>query len=464
MSVIWGRTGGGGSCNRKLYKFPNISLADLSKFHFRVEFNNYFLRSHKLDRISMSKTFKSANWRIVIPNLQQFKDSSSQDLRLLKCLILERLKHRPQDKRAHIKSQFDRGLRYYHIALERHANGVPHLDILLIYDKSLQRSVTDYRYLYKHGDVTTYRKLNAAIVDYGRKQDKEALSNLPVTSDPISGQLKTDLDSVLELSELKHDAYSVLYDRMKQDPLHFNLEQYVERNGLSKYITSWSSIKTKLKDMQAAAANLSLKTNTGFKYITRELIQERLSPSELTLYDSWTGYQKIVNYLNQIPTLGGLRQMKTLNLLLTGPASVGKTSLFHNPNHRPDRSCVQDYVAVYPMGMSTWFPQYRSGVYKLILWNQAKLTSYSYDTILKLLEGSYLDLPTKGGVAPKRDNPLIVMTSNLTLKEMIAQKFNHSEQYRSMARKNLAVRVENLIVPKGYTLFILQKLLVPPHS
>ena len=405
------------------------------------------------------KKLKSANWRVVIPNLIQYQHATSQQLRRLKFLILERLKHRPQLKTSHIKSQFDRGLRYYHIALQHHANGIPHLDILLIYEKTLQRQFGAYDYLLKHGNVTTYRKLNAAILNYGRKQDPQPLSNLPEDKLDSDGPTRAQL---IQLQQFKRDPYRYLELQMLKDPLHFNLEQYVREHDLAKYITSWSSIKTKLKDMQQAAANLTLKDKPGFKFIDRDLIESRLTPQELATYDSWSGYQTIVNYLNQIVTQGGRRQMKTLNLLITGLPSVGKTSLFHNPNHRADRACVQDFTAVYPMGMSTWFPAYRSWVYKLILWNQAKLTSYSYDLILKLLEGSYLDLPQKGSVCPKRDNPLIVMTSNLTLEQMIQQKFGYNRDYVQMARRNLAVRVQNVVVPPEHNLFLLQKLLCAP--
>lgn len=399
----------------------------------------------------------STNWRIVIPNLQQYKDASSQQLYKLRCLILQRLKHRPQDKRSHMKSQFDRGLRYYHIAVQHHANGIPHLDILLIYDKSIRRQLVDFDFLYKHGNITTYRKLNQAILDYGKKEDKDALSNLLQDKVLPSGQ---SVNQMIEVQDLKKDSYRYLQLEMLKDPLHFNLEQYVRLHDLNQYLPSWTSLKTRIKDSQVAAANIKLRSKSGFKYIDKALIESNLNSDQLKMYHSWSGYQTIVNYLNQIITHGGYRKMKTLNLLITGPASVGKTSLFHNPNHEAHENPIQDYIAVYPMGMSTWFPQYRSGVYKLILWNEAKLTSYAYDTILKLLQGSYLDLPTKGGVAPKRDNPLIIMTSNLTLEQMIQQKFGYNKAYEQMARKNLAVRVENVVVPPGYDLFLLQKLLV----
>lgn len=415
---------------------------------------------------------KSRHWRIVIPNLQQYKDATEAQLLQLKQLILQRLHRRPQLPTSSIKSQFQRGLRYYSIAVQRHANGVPHLDILLIYDQSIQRQLVDYDFLYKHGNITTYRQLNTAILDYNKKQDLAPLSNIPeqtmdvqiIQKDPVTKESKITkhkVNALLQIQQLKADPYLYLQQQMLKNPLHFNLEQYVRKHNLDPYISGWSSIKTKLKDMQTAAANLKLKQKSGFRYIDRHLIESQLSAEQLATFDSWSGYQTIVNYLNQIVTHGGLRKMKTLNLLISGSASIGKTSLFHNPNHQSHQNPVQDYVSVYPMGMSTWFPAYRSGVYKLILWNEAKLTSYSYDTILKLLEGSFLDLPVKGGIAPKRDNPLIVMTSNMTLDQMIKIKFGYSNQMMQMAKANLAVRVQNIIVPKNYDLFLLQKLLVP---
>ena len=407
--------------------------------------------------MSKSKLLGSANWRIVIPNLQQYKNSSPQELKELKYLILQRLKHRPQDKRAHIKSQFDRGLRYYHIALEHHANGVPHLDILLIYDKSLKRQLVDFDFLLKHGNVTTYRKLNAAILDYGKKEDKEALSNLPEDKITSEGQ---SVSQLIQFQQFKKDPYSYLYKQMCKDPLHFNLQQYVKTHQLSQHISSWSSIKTKLKDMQVAAANLQLKDKPGFKYIDRTLIESRLSPQQLLTYDSWSGYQTIVNKLNQMVLQKGNRQQKSLNLLITGQPNTGKSALVWQRNPLPGRFAVSNFCSVYPIGMSQWFPKYQSDVYHCIYWNQMKLTSYSYDTILKLLDGSPLDLPQKGSVSRKVDNPLIIMTSNMTLDQMIKQKFGYNKDYIQMAKANLAVRIQNVIVPKGLNLFLLQKLLV----
>lgn len=415
---------------------------------------------------------RSKHWRIVIPNLTQYKDASEAQLLQLKQLILQRLHHRPQDKRSSIKSQFQRGLRYYSIAIQKHLNGIPHLDILLIYDQSIQRQLVDYDYLYKHGNITTYRNLNVAILDYNKKQDPNPLNNIPdetknvqiVHEDPVTKEVKVTkhkVNSLIQIQQLKKDPYLYLYNQMCKDPLHFNVQQYVKKNQLSQYIKGWSSIKNKLKDMQAAAANLTLKQKPGFKYINRSLIESQLTSEQLKIFDSWKGYQTIVHYLNMMISEKGFRQQKSLNLLISGPPNCGKSALIWQRNPLPGRSAVSQHCSVYPIGMSQWFPVYSSDVYHCIYWNQMKLTSYSYDTILKLLDGSPMDLQNKGSVSRKVDNPLIVMTSNLTLDQMIKQKFGYNQQYIRMAKANLSVRIENVIVPNGYNLFLLQKLLVP---
>ena len=409
----------------------------------------------------MIKRERSKNWRIVIPNLIQYKNSTPQELLDLKYLILDRLKFRPQLFSSSIKSEFQRGLKHYRIALEHHANGVPHLDILLVYDKSIQRRYTDYDYLLKHGDVTTYRLLNEAILHYGTKEDPNSLSNFPTLTDPITHQSKSDYSSILQFQKFQSDPYRYLELQMRKDPLHFKLEEYCQKNDLASYISNWSSLKTKLKDMQTAAANLLLKNKQGFKLITRQLIQHHLSPSQLSTYDSWSGYQTIVNYLNQMIIYGYKRPLKTKNLLITGLPNIGKTSLFEIDLYN-STNCVEKYIPVYPMGTKTWWPNYKPQVYKLIFWNEAKLTSYSYDTILKVLEGSKVDLPYKGGSVLKYDNPLVIMTSNLSLQQMIHQKFSYDKSYEQIARQNLSVRIQNVIVPPKYDLFLLQKLLISP--
>ena len=419
------------------------------------------------------RKFDHSVFRLVIRNIEGYGtlpvDQRGKKRAPARVPELDNLKQRVLQRLIQKQSRRKAKLTNWCVAWQTHtASGLPHLDILLVYQRNIDSVYTTFDYLIKdlnieqrytedqvsHGHVwvTPYssKKLNKAILQYGQKEDPHPLSNITV-------QTK---DDITRLNKIKKDPYRYLELQMLKDPLHFNLEQYCRKHDLNQYLSTWSSLKTRIKDSQLAAANLTLKNKPGFRYIDRALIQSRLSPQQLLTYDSWSGYQTIVDYLNQIALYRHKRKMKTKNLLITGTASIGKTSLFHNPNHQAHQTPVQDFCAVYQMGMSTWFPAYRSNVYHMILWNEAKFTAYSYDTILKLLEGSYVDLPIKGGVAPKRDNPLIIMTSNLTLEQMIQQKFGYSKDYMRMALSNLDVRVQNVIVPPKYDLFLLQKLLV----
>ena len=374
------------------------------------------------------------------------------ELDSLKSQILQKLIHHQKSK----------GLRYYSIAWQTHqTSGQPHLDILITYDKNIKKSNSSFNYLLQSCPqrpsettpgvfITPYSKtrLNKAVLQYGSKEDPCVISNFP-----------EDTSSILQVNQFQKDPYVYLQNQMRKDPLHFNLEQYCQKHNLYNKMSGWSSIKTKLRDSQTAAANLLLKTKPGFKFISRGLIQSVLTLPELKHYDSWKGYQTIVDYLNTMIIQKGKRDPKSLNLLITGAPNTGKSALVWHPNPHDHFNPISKYCSVYPIGMQHWFPRYSSDVYHCIYWNQAKLTSYSYDTILKLLDGSPLDLPNKGGSSRKIDNPLIIMTSNMTLQQMIKQKFGYNSDYVKMARSNLAVRVQNVIVPEGYDLFILQKLL-----
>ena len=60
----------------------------------------------------------------------------------------------------------------------------------------------------------------------------------------------------------------------------------------------------------------------------------------------------------------------------------------------------------------------------------------------------------------RRDNPKHFLTSNRTLDSHVDHTFR-SQEARTLARRNLRARIQQVIVPPGVHLHLLRKLFVP---
>lgn len=372
-------------------------------------------------------------WRLVIPALSgygKFPDLDMTGLSQLKAETADLIE----------SNQRSRGLQRYLVACQTHGGtGLPHLDIIIVYKKRVQTPLTRYDYLIKHGNLTRYRTVNKAILEYGRKEDPTPLGDLDTTR-------------VLLESNAKAGLYEIMEKAMLADPFKFVARDWISRNKL------WASTGNgvyrdirKIQDYQNSYCNSLLRQKPGILPITRQLIQKRLTADELSTFDSWKGYQTIVDHLNQIPKYGCRRPHKTSNLLLVGRPDTGKTSLALK---------IEKTTAVYPLGTEGgWFPSFQSGVYSLMTWDQFNLGTYKYENLLKLLEGRPMRLPVKGGHVPRADNQLIYMTSNWSLEQHIRRKFKN-EIDRDHARLNLRARICQVVIPNNLNLFLLLKLIL----
>ena len=329
-----------------------------------------------------------------------------------------------------------KGIRYYSLAIESHADGNPHLDLLLIFEKKIELTPTELDFLcQKHGDLTRYRNLNQAILNYGSKEDTP-LSNCP------------DTDKLIEFQRLKHDPYVFFQERMLEDPFHFNLDEYCAKRKLFEKVKGYSAINSKLKLHQIAVCNLYLKDKPGIQRITEELIRRELTPLEQEEFYSWHGYQQIVDKINEIHQYGCVRPFKSKQLLIVGPPNTGKTSL---------NRLLSQYVSTYEIGVNTWWPRYQDNVYTFFSWNEFSLKKMPYTELLKLLEGTVLNLEQKGGHGYRENNQLIIMNSNLTAIQHLRKKFyyySHEAEFRQ-ALQNFPARVEQLVIPRNKNLFLL---------
>lgn len=380
------------------------------------------------------KNIKGKYFRLVIPNLTEY-GKHPWDLNKIKKLKESTLQ-------LLVDKESKRGLEKYSIAVQKHISGYPHLDILLIYNKRIENSYKRYDYIIKHGDIRKYRSFNKAILDYNLKEDKNPLKNF-----------NTDNLLLKKKASKKSTLYELLEKELLKDPFNFDPNIYIHENDLNKEIiktSGWPSVIRLINIKKTVMCNNILQNKSGIKLITEQLIKKTLNKKEYKLFKSWKGYQKIVDYINQIPKYGCQRPHKTKNLFIYGPPNIGKSSLAIQ---------IEKHCSVYPLGTKKgWFPSFKSYVYKMMVWDEFNLKCYPYPDLLKLLEGRPMELPIKGGHAQRRDNQLIYMNSNCSLKELIRFKFK-TDNLRTKAWLNLNARIDIIQVFKTKPLFLLCKLI-----
>lgn len=335
-------------------------------------------------------------------------------------------------------------LQHLGVVREAHKNGSFHLHVYVQYVRRRRFSPKHFDYLPKHPNVQIVRGLKE-VLNYLIKQDSN-----PRFTKGFNPLYQTNK------KEIQRDPYRLLQQAMLGDPLGFKPHQWLAENNLTVAISkaNWSKAISLVKKQQQVEANRLLRARTGVKKIDRQLIETNLSSQQLAIYDSWDGYQVIVDHLNQIPTYGYQKPHKLKNLFVIGRPNIGKTALARE---------IRKYVAVYSFGVDNWYPHYENWVYPMILWNQFYLRAMPYGQLLNVLEGEPTDLPYKGGSTLKRDNQLIYITSNMNLEQHICSRFSNPDA-RALARANLGARITQVIVPEGLDLFILLKLIVPAES
>ena len=388
----------------------------------------------KIKRVRVTGT----HFRWVVPQLpSEIWDNKEQ----YKTDLLDRLK---------LSKTAKKGIKYYSIAIESHADGNPHLDLLLILQKRTDLFLDQLDFLAsKHGDLTRYRTLNQAILEYGSKEDT------PLTNCP-------DIRQLLAQQDIKKAPYVFLQEHMLKDPYGFDIAQFCAKNNYFKDLSGFNSLKSRLIAHQEATCNLQLKSKPGIRFIDDALIQSTLTTSELKEYHSWSGYQEIVDFLNQIPTYGTKRPTHTQNLFIYGRPRTGKTSLIE---------AIQNSTSVYPVGTQNWFPKFQNHTYKLMFWDQCRLSMMTWEQMLILLDGRPYDLPFKGGSTLKYDNQLWIMTSNKSVRQHLKQKHRYlKEDFDNPLEQNVIEtsfrkRVKEIQIPSDKDLFILLKLIkVDQHT
>ena len=338
-----------------------------------------------------------------------------------------------------------KGIKFYSIAIESHSDGNPHLDMLIIFEKQIALQPMELDFLVqKHGNLTRYRTLNQAILNYGSKEDTP-LTNLE------------NIQYILNQQDVKKCPVTFLMKQVDQNPFGFDFIEYCLDNNHFTTIQRWSYVKNKIKDYQEGLCNKLLKSKPGIRKIDSDLINTTLNDSQLKLYHSNPLYSTIVNYLNQINLHGWERPFTSKQLYISGKSRIGKSYLIRT---------LSQFTSAYPVGTQNWFPKFQNFTYKLMIWDQCDIRMMSKEQMLQLFDGDPFNLPYKGGSILKRDNQLWIMCSNKTLEQQFKDagycilKDSLNGQYLDQQVTALKNRIEQIIVPEGHSLEIIRKLLI----
>lgn len=167
----------------------------------------------------------------------------------------------------------------------------------------------------------------------------------------------------------------------------------------------------------------------GLAFIDDKLIRRTLSPKELREFYSFEGYLRLIEHLNDIKRYGFRQEHRPkMNLLIRGNTAIGKSRLF---------SEVMKYVSTYEFPIENWHPEYRDGLYRLILWDEPKMKPSLKEQYLKILDGLTCNLPIKGSHAVRQDHQKIILLSNLSLEKLAAQQRFDDDSQRAAFKRRL---------------------------
>ena len=304
-----------------------------------------------------------------------------------------------------------------------------HLHLYVAFPKTCRVKLDRFDYLGKHGKLERVRDY-ASVLKYMTKENRPKAN-----FDYIEDIMRKDFPRAVQI---------LLSQGLHIREIYRTYSAIVANKNWSGYLRYLAF----QKDSEKFRIQLE---KPGIRLITPELVKARLSDKELFQYQSNTIYERIVNFINDIVKYGSNRPHKAKALFLTGAPNTGKTTL---------GLALQSKMGTFTFPDDGWWQGYQSDVFKLIMWNEFDLRRLAYPTLLKFLQGLRMDLPIKGSHVTRSDNPLIILTSNLTLEELICKRFS-SQQNRAKSRANLSVRIDEVDI--GQTpIFMLTKLLVSP--
>jgi hypothetical protein len=152
-------------------------------------------------------------------------------------------------------------------------------------------------------------------------------------------------------------------------------------------------------------------------------------------------YRTIAKILNEARND---RSHKSVNLhIWSREPNMGKTSLVEQ---------IMSFSPCYIFPTDGWFTRYNNYIYHFIIWDEVNFKNLQPTFLNLFLEGSKCQMPVKGDLTHKWDNPLVIMLSNKPIREHLEKITN--ERDREIYIKTLGVRVKEIELSRPLFKFI----------
>lgn len=319
------------------------------------------------------------------------------------------------------------------VVLETHTkdeNKGKHLHAFVKFTKQREISLKFFDFLGKHGKLEKVRSLEAVL----RYMNKENVckANFDVTYVLLKSK-ETFANTVRELVLAGWTEQAILRD----------YGDLLSRKYWSKAITFAKAC------LAAEMAGKAIPTKR-MRSITREIIEKRLSPEELAVFDQDPQFAIFVDYVNKMLRYGNQQLHKQCCLTLVGAPSIGKTYVVN---------ALKQFFYTYVYPIDGWHTDYENGVYEMVLWHEWDIKLISKSDLLLFTEGEIVDLKVKHSKAVKRDRPMIIFSSNDTYTAQARRRFGYDPEWCESIIKALDVRLKELNFGQT-TIWFLTKLFV----
>ena len=324
-------------------------------------------------------------------------------------------------------------IRKFAVVLETHTNDPNkgnHIHVFVEFTQRREIGLKFFDFIGKHGKLEPVRSIHA-VLQYMNKENV----------------CKANFDVWISLLENSKTFANTIRRMMVAG---WSEGELIRKYGNQLASKPWSSaIRFGHKAVLAEDA-LKARPTTRMRQITREIIEKRLSPEELKVFDSDHQFAIFVDYVNKILRYGNQQLHKQCCLSLVGKPSIGKSTVVNE---------LKKFFTTYIFPLDGWHTQYDNGVYEIILWNEWDIKLLSKSDLLLFTEGEIVDLRVKYTKAVKKDRPMIIFTSNETYQNQARKRYGYDRDWCASITSALDVRFKELDFGNT-TIWFLTKLFV----